>query len=195
MKSLLDRILTYRRFGIGAAHVVIVATSYLAAILLRFEFSIPIREAPALLHALPVLLICRLIFFSRYELFSGWWQYVGVRDVVDILKSTTAGTLAFVFVIVITGAFPGFPRSLWILEWLLTLQFLAGARVGSRLLRSLALRLRIGTRKKVLIVGSGPLAESTLRELNENPFGRRPVGFLDDGSQPRVRRLRGLPVL
>ncbi|MGH7823021.1 MAG: polysaccharide biosynthesis protein [Candidatus Binatia bacterium] len=195
MKELLAKLLAYRRIGIGTAHVAIVATSYVAAILLRFEFSFPERETPVLIQALPALVVCRLIFFSRYELFSGWWQYVGVRDVVDILKSTTAGTVAFVLVVVLTGAFPGFPRSLWILEWLLTLQFLAGARVGSRLLRSLALRLRVRTSRNVLIVGSGPLAESTLRDLNEVPSDRRPVGFLDDGSVPGLRRLRGLPVL
>jgi FlaA1/EpsC-like NDP-sugar epimerase len=49
--------------------------------------------------------------------------------------------------------------------------------------------------KRVVIVGSGPIAESTLRELVETASGREPVGFLDDGSFPRRRRLRGLPRL
>ena len=173
----------------------LVTASYAAAILLRFEFSWPAREAASLVWALPALLVCRLGFFARYHLFRGWWQYVGLADVVDIAKSTTAGSLAFLVVVTTTGAFPGFPRSVFLLEWLLTLQFVAGARVLSRLLHSLTQRLRIRGRENVLLVGSGPTSESTLRELVESPSALRPIGFLDDGGLDRSGRLRGIPCL
>ena len=189
------RWLAYRRFGILLAHVAIVITSYLGAFFLRFELSIPPWEWALAIQSLPVVVVLRLLFFQRHHLFSGWWQFVGARDVVDILKSTTAGSLAIVFVVTLTGAYPGFPRSIFVLDWLLTLQLLAGSRVVSRLLHSLWHRLRLRNPPSVLIVGTGSMAQSLLRELTVHSYRERPIGFLSEDPAPARGWIGGLPVL
>lgn len=187
--------LAVRRVGILLAHLLIIVTSYLGAFFLRFELSIPPLEANLAIQSLPVVIVLRLFFFYRYHLFSGWWVYVGTRDVMDILKSTTAGSLALLLVVVLTGAYPGFPRSVFLLDWLLTLQLLAGSRVISRLGHSLLHRLNLRDSPAVLIVGTGPTAQSAWRELTLHSYRKRPVGFLSETAVRPRRRIAGLPIL
>jgi FlaA1/EpsC-like NDP-sugar epimerase len=49
-------------------------------------------------------------------------------------------------------------------------------------------------RHRTLIVGAGRAGRSLLRELRETP-GEHVVGFVDDDSRLRGRRLQGVPVL
>ena len=184
----------YRVVGILAVHLVVVIAAYLGAMFLRFDFWIPPRELPLVWQTLPALIAVRLILFQRHHLFSGWWHYVGISDIVDILKSVTIGSGCFVVVLGLSNVYPGFPRSVILLEWLLTVQFLAGARVASRLVHSLLQRIGVEERRDVLIVSSRAMAESLLRELTINPSVFHPVGFVL-GGEPIARRIHQLPVL
>jgi len=190
-RALIER---YRVVGIVTVHMLIVAAAYLGAMLLRFDFDIPVRELPLVWQTLPALIAIRLVFFRRQHLFSGWWHYVGISDIVDILKSVTFGSVCLVLVLGLSRIYPGFPRSVILLEWLLTVQFLAGARVASRLVHSLLQRIGVEERRDVLIVSSRAAADSLLRELTLNPSVYHPVGFVlvDD---VRPRHIHQLPVL
>ena len=191
MLSLLKR---YRVVGILAGHVLIVVAAYLGAMFLRFDLWIPPREEPLVWQTLPALVVIRLILFHRHHLFSGWWHYVGISDIVDILKSVTIGSGCFVLVLGLSNVYPGFPRSVILLEWLLTVQFLAGARVSSRLVHSLLQRMGIEERRDIVIISSRAMAESLLRELTNNPSVFHPVGFVLAG-EASARRIHQLPVL
>jgi FlaA1/EpsC-like NDP-sugar epimerase len=174
-------------------HVAIVVLSFFAACFLRFEFSIPSRELPVLLPGLALLVTVRVFFFHRYHLFSGWWQFVGVRDVLAIGRSATAGTVTFVALVLLSGALQGFPRSVFVLEWLLTIQLLTGSRIAARLVHGFVQRAGRKGRREVVIVGSGPIAKWVIRELSANPSDVTPVGFV--GGAGSVARLHGVPRL
>lgn len=185
----------HRLLPILFVHVAIVCSSYALAFFLRFELTIPTREWPRLVHTLPLLVVLRLVFFHRFYLFSGWWRYVGIVDVLDILKSVTASSIAFVLIVVTSGFYPGYPRSVFVLDWLFTFHLLVGSRVVSRLLHSLAIGLRIRHQRDVLIVGGGAIARSVVRELTLNPSEKRPIGYLVEEPIERAGRIANLPVL
>jgi FlaA1/EpsC-like NDP-sugar epimerase len=189
-----DRLTRYRIVGIFFAHLAIVVAAYLGAFFLRFELSIPYPYQILVRQTLPALVVIRLVLFRRHHLFSGWWHYVGVADVLDILRSVTTGSICFALLLAFANLYPGFPRSVIVLEWLLTVQFLAGARVASRILHALLQRFAIEERRAVLIVASRPMAESLLRELTVNPSVFHPIGFVTAGDPPS-RWIHQLPVL
>src|SRR5215475_8686189 len=81
----------------GIFQACLVFFSLVLAWLLRFDFSLPNRRL--LLTAALVLVCVRLFFMGRFRLLHGWWRYVGVRDVVDIVQAGLWGTAAFFLII------------------------------------------------------------------------------------------------
>jgi FlaA1/EpsC-like NDP-sugar epimerase len=91
----------------------------------------------------------------------------------------------------------GLPDGVTVLFGLLTLLFVAGARVLARA----AHERRLGdfgarrTSRGVLIVGAGEGGRQVLREIVRNrELGLKPVGFIDDDSRKRGMRIEGVRV-
>ncbi|MFQ5842250.1 MAG: polysaccharide biosynthesis protein, partial [Thermodesulfobacteriota bacterium] len=97
----------------------------------------------------------------------------------------------------------GFSRSVFIIDFLLTLIFVAGFRLSIRLYFSSfkgsignLLHRRNQELKRILIIGAGDAGEGLFREIDENPsLGFAVAGFLDDDQKKRGLRIHGIPVL
>ncbi|GIW50677.1 MAG: capsular polysaccharide biosynthesis protein CapD [Gemmatimonadales bacterium] len=193
----IQRFLPYRRPVIVLAHAVLVAAAYLLAILLRFDFDIPPYFWERFSLTFPLLVLIRLVTFAWYRLYEGLWRYVSMYDILKILKAVTVGSLIFVVgVLLLFGH--NFPRSVLILEWVLSLALVGGVRLVTRALRESSwkqLPTLVG-RKRVLIVGAGDAGEMLLRELDRSlTLNYEVVGFVDDDPQKHGRRIHGIEVL
>jgi FlaA1/EpsC-like NDP-sugar epimerase len=188
-------ILRYRRLVILATHCVLWALAYLSAFLLRFEFAVPPSFAEQGLKLFPILLVLRLVAFFAFQMFHGLWRYTGSRDLVGLVKATTTGTLLFVVAIVLMGE--QFPRSIFVIEWLLAIVTVGGVRFSIRKLREIAEQVSSkGTRRNLLIVGAGDEGEMLLRELQRTHGARyQPVAFLDDDKAKHGAHIHGVPVV
>src|SRR5437868_6378895 len=111
-------LLQRRTWFITLVHAVIVLGSLFFAWLLRFDFSLPHRRMLA--AAVLILPIVRVVVFRAFNLLHGWWQYTGVSDAWDITKATVSGTVVFWLMMRFVPAPAGFPRSVFILEMVLT---------------------------------------------------------------------------
>jgi len=107
----------------------VVLCSLVLAWLLRFDFSLPYRRV--LLAAALVLPLVRLTVFAKFNLLHGWWQYTGVTDARDITKAILSGSALFWVAMRILPATSGFPRSVFILEMILSGVLLSGVRLLS----------------------------------------------------------------
>src|SRR5271157_5251178 len=83
--------------------------SLLCAWLLRFEFKVP--DPRLLWTAAPILIIVRLAVMPFFNLMHGWWRYTGIRDALDVLKATLAGSVAFMIVLNSGLGLKAFPTS------------------------------------------------------------------------------------
>jgi FlaA1/EpsC-like NDP-sugar epimerase len=201
----------YRNFLVVlAVDVFLLASSWYFAHLLRFNFQIPPDIEAVMTRILPVMLFAKIITFYLFDLYKGMWRYTSLNDLFNILKAGSIGSLVMVAVIVFTHHFEGISRATFIIDWILTLFFVAGYRVGIRLLfwiiKDKAGRLAflpfLGFRKgkhgakKLLILGAGDCGEKILREIRDNATLRyRVMGFLDDDEMKVGKRLHGVPVL
>ena len=104
--------------------------SLMLAWLLRFDFSLPYRLL--LFSAAPILIVFRLAAIWRFGLLHGWWRYAGIGEVLDIVKAVVAGSAAFFVFMRIFLGMTNFPRSIYILEAIITAGLLAGVRLISR---------------------------------------------------------------
>jgi FlaA1/EpsC-like NDP-sugar epimerase len=182
----------YRTGLIGLFQAFLVLFSLTSAWLLRFEFTLPNHRL--LLSAAIVLMTVRLIPIAYFGLLHGWWRYVGVTDAFAVAKAVACGSILFWVLTHFVIRQVSIPRSVIILEAILTTMLLIGVRVFSRMLAEWAGQESV-TAKRVLLVGAGTAARIILREINRQDSGFVAVGCLDDNASKRGIRIEGIPVL
>jgi FlaA1/EpsC-like NDP-sugar epimerase len=190
--------LAQHRLALMVLFNVLVATvAYLFAFALRFDLSIPEDYFRMIAVTLPLLLICKLAGSSAFRLFSGWWQHVSLCDVADIVRGNALASVLFLAVVVLTGAVQGFPRSIFLLDFVLCTAFMTSGRVAIRFLRELRERSRIHrVETLVLIVGAGSAGIRLLEEIERRPhLELAVVGFADDDVAKLGLRIAGKRVL
>ncbi len=189
----------------------LVAASYLASYLLRFEGVIPSQEWSAVISSLPYILPFKVIVFYLFGLYKGMWRYTSLFDLFNVLKATFTSSALIILGILFVHRFQGYPRSVYIIDGFLTFIFIGGVRVAVRIFlseqdkgfRSLRVIFQLRSerrlqksKKSLLIIGAGDAGEKILREIRENPrLDYEVVGFLDDEPAKRGMKIHGVPVL
>lgn len=180
----------------------LVAASYICAYLLRYEGRLPDQEWQQIVRVLPFLAPMKLICFSLFGLYRGMWRYTSIEDLKRVLKATTASSALLALAVLYVHHFQGYSRAAFIIDWLLTLLGIGGARIGVRLLltnnmSSFWLLAKKGAKeKRLLIIGAGAAGEKAVREILENPgLKLNPVGFLDDDPFKQGKAIHGVLIL
>ncbi|MHB8540285.1 MAG: nucleoside-diphosphate sugar epimerase/dehydratase [Candidatus Acidiferrales bacterium] len=170
----------------------VVAFALVVAWLLRFDFAMPHRAL--LFVALPFLLVIRLAAIRSFDLLHGWWRYTGVNDILDVCKAVAIGSTAFFAVMNVILGVTTFPRSIYVLEAILTAGFLAAMRLLSRVLAD-SVRHDLCSSRKIVIVGAGFAAQMILREIRHYRADYLVVGCVDDDSSKLKLKIQGVPVM
>jgi len=171
--------------------------SLVAAFLLRFDLELPATETHRLMIGVAIALVAKNTAFSLFGIERGWWRFAGIADLARIAAANLAGSLLFtIATLLVVGV--QFPRSVYLIDFLLCFFTSAGARFSVRLYHELVLReVSLKTISKgVLIYGAGAAGLNLVREIRTNPALKyRIVGFLDDDVLKRNSSLSGVPVL
>jgi len=179
------------------AHGGLIVWAYLGAILLRFDFEIPSSFRERFWMTVPLLVALRTGVFTWYRLYEGLWRYVGMHDALKIFKAVTVSSLIFAAsVLLLFGR--QFPGSILILDWVLCLGLVGGARLMTRALRESRHGRGSGQEgeRRVLIAGAGDAGEQIVRAiLRENRSHYSPVGFVDDDPAKQGAEIHGVRVL
>jgi FlaA1/EpsC-like NDP-sugar epimerase len=192
IKPVPSTLLHYRTWLIAFFQALLILTSFVLAWLLRFDFSLPYR--PLLLSAAPLLIVIRLVAIGRFGLLHGWWRYTGVSDAVDILKAITLGSVVFLFVMRFVLGVTAFPRTIYILEAVLSMGLLAGVRLFSRVLTESVSSVAT-SRKKVMLIGAGMAAQMVIREIKRSRNSYEAIGCVDDDRSKFGIKINGVPVI
>jgi len=183
--------------SIVVAHLLLYALAYFLPYCLRFEFSIPISYRGLLLGTLPVVIGVKLSTFYFSGEFRASLSYAGIADLKRILLAASVASLVMVTGEKFAALDPIVPRSIQLMDWMLTFVLISGMRVVLRVVRERSWRelLRNGSRR-VLIVGAGDAGESLVRELQRRPeVDVRAIGFLDDDPAKLGRTIGGLRIV
>ncbi|MBV8730681.1 MAG: polysaccharide biosynthesis protein [Acidobacteriia bacterium] len=183
-----------RRCWITFCHIAMVAVSLMTAFLLRFDFAIPRMETPHWTWGLQVVVPLKLTVFFFGRLHRGWWRLVGMPDLIRVFSANTVASVLFAATAYLTWG-QAFPRSIYLLDFLLCFVLTAGARFAVRLYSELVVGEFTRKDKRILIYGAGSAGLTLLREARTNPSIGQVVGFLDDDRQKRKLVLMGVPVL
>ncbi len=192
---ILTQVMYKRRLLEMVLDILLICAAYVAATLLRFEGTLPAPMAAALPVVLPVLIASKMSVLYLGGVYRGDWRYVGFLDAYVLARAVTIASVVATSGLALVTRFVNISRAALVLDWLLTLVFLGGARFSLRLVQEfLAAQRSVG--RPALIFGAGEGGVMLLAELRNNPrYGVRPVGFLDDDERKRGSRIRGLRVL
>jgi FlaA1/EpsC-like NDP-sugar epimerase len=154
----------------------------LLAFQLRFDGSVPAVYAHAMRQAIYIWAIAKSAAFVFGAVNRGYWRYTSLDEAVRIGLANTAGSIVG-GVIILLLEHPGIPRSIYILEWLISCSLTLGTRFAVRLAMTAksGSQKRYGGRTKTLIYGAGAAGLALARELRENQSLKTwVVGLIDD---------------
>src|ERR1700680_3028152 len=185
-------LLRQRSWIIALFHVVLVASSFLFAWLLRFDFRLTFPRL--MLACLPLLVLSRLGALVTFKLVHGYWNHSGVTDVVDIIKAVSLGTVVFVISVRVFIGAHAFPFSIYLIEAMTTAAALAGVRLSALAFRNTrSVRQRRDRTYRVIVVGAGDAAGSLIRQIRRSEF--IPVACVDDDVYKHGAKIQGVPVV
>ncbi len=164
------------------------------AFVLRFDGVLPREYFHIFLSCLPVLIFIRLSLYLKAGLHKGLWRYASISDMIKIANSATLGSILFLLAVHYIVGYTDYPRSVYVLDWLLFIIISLGSRLVLRVLREYMLFET--TRKRILIVGAGDEGEMAVREMkNNHEMAYKPVGFVDDDAGKKGFTIHGVPIL
>jgi FlaA1/EpsC-like NDP-sugar epimerase len=183
-----------------AADALLVALAYFLAFQLRFlddPNGWPDRYETLFAHSVGFVVAGKLIIFAAFGLYQKWWRYVSGRDFMLILRAVAVASALLVVAFAVAQPFEHtLPRSVEVMDFILTMLLIAGARLAVRLIVERPSRGDRLPKHEVLVVGAGSGGQMVVRELQLNPnLGATAIGFVDDDPRKRGMRMLGLKVL
>jgi FlaA1/EpsC-like NDP-sugar epimerase len=198
---MLKRLRTFARSSVtrwilmGAVQVCTFALAGLAAFLLRFDLGLPTAQLRNLACALPIWIVVKSVAFHFANLDRRGYRYVSISDANRLLIANLAGSIvSYIAITIVPG---NFPRSIYLIDFVLCTTGTVGLRVAVRLVRE---RMQNGDcsmpGKRAFIYGAGDCGILLLKEIRNNPkLTYQVCGFLDDRSDKKGVLINGVPVL
>ncbi|NVM22999.1 MAG: polysaccharide biosynthesis protein [Desulfobacterales bacterium] len=192
--------------------VLLLAAAWYGAHLLRFNFEIPAGNLSVMKKVFPFVIALKIGTFYFFDLYRGMWRYTSITDLLNIIKAASIGSLLSITLIGFVTRLAGFARSVFIIDWCLTILLISGFRLSVRLYFELVsqdkswrivattllrpLRQKHPDCKNLLVIGAGDCGEKIYREIRDNArLQYNVVGFLDDHPTKTGMKIHGIPVL
>jgi FlaA1/EpsC-like NDP-sugar epimerase len=191
-----NKILNYRR---STKRIIVLLVDLLllplalwASFSLRLDvFYMPDEKVVHLFLAIPFIAIPIFVYFGLYRAII---RYMGFLAMWAVVKAVSLYTLAW-GVVVLLGAIPGVPRSVLLINWLVTLLLIGGSRALARwwLTGNLRLHNDNPAKSNVAIYGAGAAGIQIAKALSGSP-DFNPVVFIDDNRSLQGSYIFGLRV-
>jgi FlaA1/EpsC-like NDP-sugar epimerase len=200
-------LLRYRKLLILFAHIAAFAASLFFSFLLASNMQL---KRDWLTGQYPILLvffvIIKLTVFGLFGQYRGWWRYVGISDLISILRASIVSSIIIVaswFVFLSTTSIRNHLQSItevsqgmFVADLFITVLLLGGLRMMVRLYYEEFLAVESSRLKRFLIIGAGNAGEALLREIHRMPVAQyEVVGFVDDAPAKQGISIHGISVL
>jgi FlaA1/EpsC-like NDP-sugar epimerase len=182
-----------------AADLAIVVAAWFFAFRLRFDTDLPVYyEYYVSWQILALVAAIKLGIFALFGFYNRWWRYVSTRDMWGAARGVVAASLVTFLVFSFFDVHAAeVPRTVWVIDGLLTLALVAGSRMLARtIIERPQSRSIVARGREVIVVGAGDAAQLMLKEILRTPdLGYTPIGLIDDDPRKKNLRLHGIRVL
>ena len=181
--------------------IVCVVFSYLLR--LEFDTNQIALYLPSALWMLGICLVLKPLIYIRFGLYRHLWAYASIDELRLIIMAVAAASAAVALPMLVLyqlHLFTAFPRSVLIIDLLLSLLSTGGIRFGIRFFANQKSKKTTMAAqkdmKRVLIIGAGEAGVMVCKEMVKNPQLRlKPIGFLDDDKNKLNQEVNSVRVL
>jgi FlaA1/EpsC-like NDP-sugar epimerase len=148
---------------------------------------------------LSIFLLVKYSVFTIFRLYRMNWSMVGFYELFDIWKANTISLLLLLgifFLFSYHSMFGGFPRSIPLIDYGVSLVLITMFRTSRRVYLQARLNRNHADAKRTLIIGAGDAGEQIVRAMrrqDNSPY--MPVGFIDDNVMKHGDYIQGIKVL
>lgn len=173
--------------------------SFLVALLLRFENSIPIDYYSLYSHTFWLLTVISLSCFMLTGLYHSLWSYAGAKELIHTFLCIMISSMIFYFCL---NSLPlNFPHSVYFIYFILASITTSGLRLTYRIarrLRNLIIKskeLSCYKNHRILLIGAGDAASLIIKELQYlSPFHSPIILAVDDSPHKQNASIHGIPI-
>jgi FlaA1/EpsC-like NDP-sugar epimerase len=187
----------WRRFLVHSLDLAAFSLSAFLAFELRFDGALPAQYFHPMGVALCIWAGAKSASFIVGAVSQGSWRYTSASDAVRIVLANSAGSILGGLVIILLIGPWSLPRSVYILDWLISCLLTLGERLAVLLTVTAKSRNRVeGEQTRTLIYGAGAAGLALLWELKQNQSLMCDViGIIDDDARKVGLILDGKRVL
>lgn len=166
--------------------------------LLRFEGVIPKSALPQFFYSLPLFVGIKLLTYYFLQIYRFTWSYVGLYELLKIFKVHTLCSLLISTIILLLTyekTFKGFPRSVFLIDYALSLILVGGFRISKRVYLH-SKKYPLTEKKRTLIIGAGNAGEQIVRDMRRTKDSLYlPLAFVDDDPAKKKVLIHGIKVM
>jgi FlaA1/EpsC-like NDP-sugar epimerase len=164
---------------------------------LRFDGAVPSQYLHPMKMAVCILAATKSVAFIIGAVRRSHWRYTSPSDIVRIVLANSLGSLVGCSFIFLVLGLSTVPRSIYILDWLVSCFLILSIRLAVRLIVTARKTDRAGDeRTRVLIYGAGAAGQALVRELGQNKSLMYQVkGLIDDDHRKSDLVFQGMRVL
>ena len=195
-----DYVWMKRAFILLFLDVISILVSYLAALLMRFDFifsNIPREYLDGYFWSMPYWVIVTVVVFYGFRLYHSIWRFAGIDEAKRIVQAYIV--LLFLYVAGIFVMDLQMPRSYYFIGYVVSIIMTTGLRFSYRLIRSYLKETRSDHDQsvdKVMVIGGGQAGLTLIKEMQSNDHLRTKVCcVIDDNPNKKGRLLEGVPIV
>jgi len=178
--------------------------AFFLALWLRVDFPIPHNFLIAYRNSVLIMPLIQISVFMLFKIYSILWQYTSTKELLQLGTAVLIGGAGCLGFGVMTGHL--LPRSVYIIYLLIILIFMAGSRIGIRILYRilhhddlfLSMLFNKATdlhKKRIMIVGAGEASSIIIKEFQKEFHSSNDIILaVDDDTRKHHSSIHGIPV-
>ncbi len=185
-----------RSFIILSHDLFAIASAWIFAYIIRFNFEIPFVQIDSMKNNLIVVLITQIIFLLIFRVHRASWRFSSISDLKRIIVAIFFSSLLIsIYFSFFYQQQPVIPRSIILLNPLLLVLFMFGSRITYRYLReALVFNSSSIKPKNVIVLGTSKEGVALVKALSPNP-NWRVIGLLGNDKSLKGTEISGVKIL
>ncbi|NIA23807.1 MAG: polysaccharide biosynthesis protein [Proteobacteria bacterium] len=179
--------------------IILLFISAVLSIYIRFNFKIPLELQSFVWMFASLSVIVKIPILYLFRLYNISWRFVSLDEAIKLVLAITVGEFTLFIILLAlksTGIMDFLPRSVILIDFLLSMYLVGIFRLSKRLV-SIVLQRKItgNNKKKTIVIGAGSAGEQIIRELLKSNNEYYPVCIIDDDRSKLGMYIHGVKIV